>query len=414
VRAITRAFFIDINNNNITTSRKKMNKIKELTKNAKAAFLKKPWVIAGRIRICNYILKLLEKSWVVAAIPQHHRAKLEVKATIASWTDVEVSPLNKRNVRIVMDNILTLLADDFLDVNLNRVTTKPMFHLRLNLQVAKSMITQLSHIVCVQPLSAVLGQLYMMQHKKGDEGQMVSLEVVQQAVEVTTRELRAGWTIEAMQDIKSLHGIDIEKELLLMASNESVSDIISEVIGDLLRLGKPVDISDKKLVALSDTDSVKAAQHLSLAISCVANDIARVTRRGAGNFVIVPPHVVSILQNGSTSFTPVTESTFRGPNGSQLLHVGYLSGKCIKVYASTMLTDQIIVGYKGNYAEVDGGYFFAPYRPVSNQTTAVNPTTFQPYVSLKTSYSKAINGSLENARGYYSVIKLDSPEPTPV
>lgn len=261
---------------------------------------------------------------------------------------------------------------------------------------------------------------------EGSGGRKMTLEVISQAAEAGTRKLQAGWTIEAMQDLNSQHGLDLESELTKALSAEIVQEIDAEIINDLLAIAGTVRTFD---FAATEGPSYAPAfvgdrfANLGVRINEVANEIARKTRRGVGNFVVVSPMIVSVLQSAAKSvFAPAVEGSFKGPNNTML--VGTLNGS-IKVYSyiwnqaqpgssAPAGSDKILVGYKGGNGETDAGYFYCPYIPLMSTGTVVNPVTFQPVVSLMTRYAKVAftdpQISLGNSADYYgriNVVNLD-------
>lgn len=258
---------------------------------------------------------------------------------------------------------------------------------------------------------------------EGSGGRTVKLEVVSQAVEAGTRKLQAGWTIEAMQDLKSQHNLDLENELTQVVSAEIVQEIDSEILSDLLALAGTVGAYDYSAIGLGP--SYQPAYlgdrfaNLGIVINAVCNEIARKTRRGAGNFIVVSPMVVSILQSAAKSvFAPAVAGSFKGPNNTQL--VGTLNGT-IKVYSylwnqvsglAATTSDVILVGYKGGNGETDTGYFYCPYVPLQSSGVVINPVTFQPVVSLMTRYGKTAftqtQTSLGNSADYYGKINVSN------
>jgi hypothetical protein len=262
---------------------------------------------------------------------------------------------------------------------------------------------------------------------EGSGGRSISLETVSQAVEAGSRKLQSGWTIEAMQDANSQHGLDIETEMTQAMSAEIVQEIDSEIINDLLALAGTVSSFDGSLAgAPANYQPVFAGDrfaNLGVQINWVANEIARKTRRGAGNYIVVSPMIVSLLQSAAKSvFAPAIEGSFKGPNNTML--VGTLNGM-IKVYSylwnqsqPTSATpagtgnDTILVGYKGGNSETDSGYFYCPYVPLVSTGVIMNPITFQPVVSLMTRYGKATftnsTTSLANSSDYYGKIAVSA------
>ena len=260
---------------------------------------------------------------------------------------------------------------------------------------------------------------------EGSGGRRMSMEVVSQAVEAGSRKLQAGWTIEAMQDLDSQHGLDLENEMTQALSAEIVQEIDAEIVGDLIALaGTVATWSGTAPPAPNGYAPAYVGDrfaNLAVMINYVANEIGRKTRRGSGNFIVVSPMIVSVLQSAAKSvFAPSTEGSFKGPNNTML--VGTLNGN-IKVYSylwnsvqSTDVTpagsgdDSILVGYKGGNGETDAGYFYCPYIPLMSSGVVVNPVTFQPVVSLMTRYGKTVftdaTSSLGNSADYYGKIQV--------
>jgi hypothetical protein len=258
---------------------------------------------------------------------------------------------------------------------------------------------------------------------EGSGGRTVKLEVVSQAVEAGTRKLQAGWTVEAMQDLKSQHGLDLESELSQVVSAEIVQEIDSEILTDLLALAGTVGTYDYSTIGLGPQYQPAFLgdrfANLGIIINAVANEIARKTRRGQGNFIVVSPMIVSLLQSAAKSvFAPAVAGSFKGPNNSML--VGTLNGT-IKVYSylwnqvsglSSSVNDVILVGYKGGNGETDTGYFYCPYIPLMSSGVVINPITFQPVVSMMTRYGKTAftqtQTSLGNSADYYGKINVSN------
>lgn len=269
---------------------------------------------------------------------------------------------------------------------------------------------------------------------EGSGGRKLTMDVVSQAVEAGTRKLQAGWTIEAMQDLNAQHGLDLESEMTQALSAEIVQEIDQEIITDLIALAGTVETFDGSGAGTYGTGGNYTPAfigdrlaNLGVIINRVANEIARKTRRGGANFIVVSPLIVSILQSAAKSvFAPAVEGAFKGPNNTMM--VGTLNGT-IKVYSylwnqagafadlggttsPSSTNDVILVGYKGGNGEVDTGYFYCPYIPLMSSGVVVNPVTFQPVVSLMTRYGKAVftntNTSLGNSADYYGKITVSN------
>ena len=251
------------------------------------------------------------------------------------------------------------------------------------------------------------------------QGNNLRLEVLKQTVTAGSRKLQAKWSIEAMQDLNAQHGLDLEAEITAALSAEIVSEIDNEIITDLAALAGTVDSFDFAATGTAGgytpTFVGDRFAALGVVINKVANEIARKTRRGAANWIVVSPMVVSVLQSATKSvFAPAISGNFEGPNGTKL--VGTLNGS-IKVYSyiyhdSTTFAEPIIMGYKGGSGEMDAGYFYCPYIPLMSSNVIVDPSTYNPQVQLMTRYGKATftssATSLGNSADYYGRINLSN------
>lgn len=245
-------------------------------------------------------------------------------------------------------------------------------------------------------------------------GKQLALEVLKQTVTAGSRKLQAKWTIEAMQDLNASHGLDLESEITAALSAEIVGDIDREIIDDLQVLAGSAESYDMN-GTFTGTPNYVGDRHavLGVLINKVANDIARKTRRGAGNWVVVSPIVASVLQSASKSvFAPAVQGSFEGPNNTKL--VGTLNGS-IKVYTyisygSSTTSEDLVLGYKGGNGETDAGYFYCPYIPLMSSNVIVDPSTWNPQISLSTRYGKCTftntATSLGNSADYYGTISV--------
>ena len=66
------------------------------------------------------------------------------------------------------------------------------------------------------------------------QGRTVTL--VDDTFVVRRRKLKAVWSMEAAQDLRMMHNIDAERDLMEILAKEIQADIDKEVLGDLRRL----------------------------------------------------------------------------------------------------------------------------------------------------------------------------------
>ena len=165
--------------------------------------------------------------------------------------------------------------------------------------------------------------------------------------------------------------------------------------------------------AVSGTATFVGDEHaaLSVLINKVANNIAARTRRGAGNYAVVSPFALTILQSATTSaFARTTEGTFEAPTNTKM--VGTLNG-AMKVYVDAYAGDttDILVGYKGS-SESDAAAFYCPYIPLMSSGVVLDPSTFEPVVSFMTRYGYVelsnVASSLGNAADYLGKVAISN------
>jgi hypothetical protein len=220
---------------------------------------------------------------------------------------------------------------------------------------------------------------------EGDGGRRISVQLLKQAVEAKTRKLQARWTFEAAQDANSMHGIDIEAEIMAALAQEITAEIDQEILLSLRSLASTEFTYNQATV--SGTATFVGDEHAALAvlINRTANLIAQRTRRGAGNWAVCSPESLTILQSATTSaFARTTEGTFEAPTNTKL--VGTLNS-AMKIYVDTYASDSVpvLIGYKGS-SESDAPAFYCPYIPLMSSGTVLDPATFEPVVSFMTRY----------------------------
>jgi len=220
---------------------------------------------------------------------------------------------------------------------------------------------------------------------EGEGGRNISVQILKQAVEAKTRKLQARWTFEAAQDAQSMHGIDVEAEIMAALAQEITAEIDQEILLSLRSLASTEFNYDQ--AAVSGTATFVGDEHAALAVlvNRTANLIAQRTRRGAGNYAVVSPAALTVLQSATTSaFARTTEGTFEAPTNTKL--VGTLNS-AMKVYVDSYAADStpVLIGYKGS-SEADAPAFYCPYIPLMSSGVVLDPSTFEPVVSFMTRY----------------------------
>lgn len=281
----------------------------------------------------------------------------------------------------------------------------------------------------------------------------IDFHIETQSVEAGTRKFRALWTIEAAQDLKAYHNVDLENELTQLLSREVELEIDRELLEDLRMIA--YDVSSTRTapfagfrrgsldlpssnnftglkgegtgayqfdqVGLANTNPAGtfrnvffidfastalpfAPQHvghtyanLLAVLNFASNDIYKTTYRGPGNWFVCSPLVAAILESASK-----LEGGMHGTYNSGVAYAGKFAGK-YDVYVDPLWPeDEILMGYKGE-SPMDSGFVYAPYIPLQILPTVTDPASFQPRKGLITRYGKV---AISPESRYYRVIRI--------
>lgn len=246
---------------------------------------------------------------------------------------------------------------------------------------------------------------------EGFGGQRMSIQILKEVVEAKSRKLAARWTFEAAQDAQAQQGIDIEAEIMAALAQEITAEIDQEILSMLLALpGTPTSTFAMSNVTGTPTFVGDVHAALAILINRQSNLIASRTRRGAGNWCVVSPTALTILQSATTSaFARTTEGVFEAPTNTK--YVGTLNN-AMRVYVNQYAGDgtSVLVGYKGN--DIDAAAFYCPYVPLTSSGVVIDPQTFEPVVSFMTRYGLIAltntASSLGNAADYLGLVGIDT------
>ena len=330
--------------------------------------------------------------------------------------------------------------------------------------------------------SSILGfQLSAGERLTGTGIPEITFHIEQEAVVANTRKMRALWTLEASQDLKAYHNLDLEKELTELLSKELQLEIDRELIEDLrmiaygmhnqskggsnlnlmdnsyinmggggpgfpgntvnsdgtegdssfvpvqftydfngaqgtgtsTSLGSASQSSNIFVIDFSQEDVTLAPRHvgevyanLLALINLASQDIYRTTMRGPGNWLLTSPLIASLLESATK-----LEGGIQGGDGptnfgkNSIEYKGKFMGR-YDLYIDPMFPqDEILMGYKGSNA-MDAGYVYAPYIPLQQLPTIVDPETFQPRKGILTRYGKVV---IEPYNRFYRVIRVVGP-----
>jgi hypothetical protein len=248
----------------------------------------------------------------------------------------------------------------------------------------------------------------------------MAFSIEKSTVTAKSRALKAEYTMELAQDLKAVHGLDAEGELANILSAEILAEINREVIRTVLTKAKIGALQSN--VALKgvfdvETDSdgrwmAEKFKGLIMQLEREANVIAKETRRGKGNYVIVSSDVASALAaSGMLDYSPALSTTLNVDDTGNTF-AGVLNGR-MKVFIDPYATtDFACVGYRGSNP-YDAGMFYCPYVPLT-MVKAIGEEDFQPRIGFKTRYGMvanpfvAIDGvGTDRANPYFRIFRVD-------
>jgi len=225
----------------------------------------------------------------------------------------------------------------------------------------------------------------------------MGFDIEKTVVTANTRALKASYTMELAQDLKAVHGLDAESELANILSAEILAEINREVIRTInvkAKLGaQTANVTTKgKFNLFTDADgrwNVERFKGLLIQIEREANQIAKDTRRGKGNFILCSSDVATALSSaGVLDYAPALSTQLEVDDTGNTF-AGVLNGRT-KVYIDPYATaDYVTVGYRGTNP-YDAGLFYAPYVPLT-MVRAVGQADFQPRIGFKTRYGMVAN-----------------------
>ena len=216
-------------------------------------------------------------------------------------------------------------------------------------------------------------------------------------VEAKTRALAASYTVELAQDMKNVHGLDAEVELVKILSGEIINEINREVIRSIYTsavVGSQKTTTPGTFDLDADANgrwSVEKYKGLMVQIDFESNAIAKATRRGRGNVVLCSSDVASaLIMAGVLDFAPaIAGNSAMNVDDTGNTFAGVLNGR-YKVYIDPYAENNyLVVGYKGSSA-MDAGIFYCPYIPMQ-MARSMGEMSFIPRLGFRTRYGMAAN-----------------------
>jgi hypothetical protein len=230
----------------------------------------------------------------------------------------------------------------------------------------------------------------------------ITLSIDSDSVSAVTRKLKTSWSLEAAQDLKSVHNIDAEGTLTDLMADEMVAEIDREIINDLIIAASIRATHNFATAAGASVNFTDRNIALLYKVLEVANIIHRTTLRGPANWMVTSADIASKFEQ----LNDFRGSDALAPDGIDIgiTSAGTIQGK-LKLYKDPLFPNcKILLGFKGN-SVLDSGYFYAPYIPLLSTPTVLNPDSFTPSKGIMTRYGKKL---IEDGGLYYATINVSN------
>jgi len=193
----------------------------------------------------------------------------------------------------------------------------------------------------------------------------MEFSISSQNVTTTERKLRIRWTKESEQDMRAYHKIDVESELVKVASMEMNYEIDREVltfIGDRVtsNLSFMHDWTADASGTGNNTSGNYLDRHRALAqrMYQVSAKIAQYNRQGPASWAVASPQVSAVLNMLPDYKGEASGGTFSVFEAGQL-------GSGLKIYVDPNRhgndATEVLLGYKSNNSTYGAGVVYSPY-----------------------------------------------------
>lgn len=233
----------------------------------------------------------------------------------------------------------------------------------------------------------------------------VGFDIQRTMVEAKSRKLKGKYTLEMLQDLQAMHGIDAEKEMMNLMSLELNWEIDRQCvnyINDLSNAG-----TDANINGYSGRWEIEKYRSLGIKISDDARRVGQLIRRGSANTMLISPKGAVALEAIGSFQLAVTDAKIDAVNSGVNPNIGVYD-KRFKTIVDNFNSDEEYVNllYKGDSTK-DSMAFLAPYTGASFIKTQ-DPESGQPAVILSTRYGIAPNPLNSENYGVKSTLNFAS------
>lgn len=234
----------------------------------------------------------------------------------------------------------------------------------------------------------------------------VFIDIDFETIRARTRKLKARWSAEAADDLRSLHGIDAETELVSGISQEIALELDRDILDQLFAASATTTSTFDFTVpaGVTELDHIRSVLTRMSAVSFL---IHKKTLRAPANWFVTSPEVsaklVQLQTHGDyqppwmagmgtggpgTSYDGTVVPPSYGPISSHqgIIKMGALSNKWYGYQDPFFRFNQIMLGLRGQ-SYLDAGFVFAPYVPLQMTPTFLDPEDQTYRKGMRTRYA---------------------------
>ena len=218
----------------------------------------------------------------------------------------------------------------------------------------------------------------------------ISLKVTLQEIKAEPRKLTTSMTAEGIQDLRAMHGVDAEADLVRTFADEVMLEIDRSIVNELIA---NVKFSTTATYSATVPGEIEAIRRIITQMGALSAMIHKATKRAPANFAVVGTGVANLLDQLSThgdyaSVESNIQAASYGPMQSNFgIHrIGTLLKKWAIYVNPYQDEDVILMGLRGN-SYVDAGFAYAPYIPFDVTPQFYDPRDFRMHQGIMTRYA---------------------------
>ncbi len=223
----------------------------------------------------------------------------------------------------------------------------------------------------------------------------MNLGIENREIHAETRKLAARWSMELQQDLQNMQAVDIASEMSDLLAYEVAAEIDAELKNAIIvkaQIGGVYTWSYGNSGAANGTADGRWEQEkfrtLYTMLLNASQDIARSTRRGSANFVIVSNRVATALQALPDFLISPVDASMNTENVG-VAKIGKIGP--LTVYRDVFaVKDYAVVGYKGT-RKGDSGIIYCPYVPLMFAEGRGQDSLFNSRIGVMTRYGMVDN-----------------------